>query len=254
MSQKIVIANWKMNPTKPADAKKTYSAIQKGAAKIKGVNMYVCPPAIFLPELAKLKSVRNVQLGVQDLSHEESGAYTGQTSSSMVKGYKAKLAILGHSERRAIGETNAVVGQKVLHAIKAGFQVVLCVGESARSEEGDYYTFIREEIETALSGVKKADISKLTIAYEPIWAIGKQAEEALDAPALYEMVLFIRKVLIEKYGRAPAENIPILYGGSVKPENTKEFLVVGQVDGLLVGSASLNPKQFLDITTITSSV
>jgi len=244
---KIVIANWKMNPSSPVEARKIYTAIKKGAAKVKGVDTYVCPPFVFLPELAKIGTSRKVGLGVQDSFYEETGAFTGQVSPEMVAGYKAKIAIVGHSERRAMGEDNTLVGRKVRHVIEEGITAVLCVGESERTEEGDYYKFIREEIEVALAGVKRNDLKKLIVAYEPIWAIGKRAEEALNPEALYEMMLFIRKVLIERYGRAPALKVPILYGGSVKGSNAREFIEEGGVDGLLVGGASLKPEEFIEI-------
>ena len=249
---KIVIANWKMNPVTPAEAKRIYAGTVKGATKLRGVHVSVCPPFVFLPELAKGTS-KKVTLGVQDVFYEEDGAYTGQTSPKMAKGYKAKLAIVGHSERRALGESNELVGRKARHAIEVGMTAVLCVGERERNEEGEYYTFIKDELEAALIGLKRKDLDKLIIAYEPIWAIGKRAEEALDTRSLFEMVLFIRKVLTERFGRAPADRVPILYGGSVKAENAGTFITEGGVDGLLVGSASLDPKQFTQILTAAAA-
>ncbi len=244
---KIVIANWKMNPGTPTEAKRIYSGVKKGVARVKGVDVYVCPPFVFLPELSKPAMGKKVKLGVQDVFYEETGAFTGQISPKMAKSYKAKMTILGHSERRALGETNKLVGRKVVHAISEKMTTVLCVGEKERTDEGDYYTFIRNEIEDGVAGLKRTDLKKLMIAYEPIWAIGKRAEEALDADALYEMVLFIRKVLTERFGRAPANRVPVLYGGSVKENNANEFIVKGGVDGLLVGGASLAPKKFVEI-------
>jgi triosephosphate isomerase len=248
MSNKILIANWKMNPKSLTEAKRIYKALH-GLDKVNGLDTFVCPPVVYLPELSKEPRGRKVVLGVQDIFCEEKGAYTGQISPSMVLGYKAKLAILGHSERRVLGESSELVGKKVHHVIEKGLMAVLCVGEQERSEEGGYYTYIRDELEAGLAGVKRLDLKKLMIAYEPIWAIGKSAEEALDIPSLYEMVLFIRKILVERYGRAPAEQVPILYGGSVKAGNAKELVSAGGVDGLLVGSASLEPKEFINIAT-----
>ena len=247
MKKKIIVANWKMYPKTPGDAKKLFTAIKKEVAPLQKVAVCVCPPFVFLPELAKLGVTRKVSLGVQDVAHEEVGAYTGQVSPLMVSAYKAKTTIVGHSERRALGESNAVVAEKVKHAVRAGMHILVCVGEQERSDEGDYYTFIREQLEAVLRVVKKADMKHLSIAYEPVWAIGKSAEEALAPEALYETVLFIRKVVTERFGRVTGEDVAVLYGGSVKVENAKEFVQVGDVDGLLVGSASLDPKQFASI-------
>lgn len=249
MANKILIANWKMNPKTSAEAKKIFSNIQKGLAKVQGVEVTICPPAVFLPELSKIVGKR-VTLGVQDLFYEKTGAYTGQISPSMVVGYKAKTAILGHSERRELGDSNAILARKARHVLNEGMNVVLCVGEKERTDEGDYLTFVRDELEAVLAVLKKTDLKRFIVAYEPTWAIGKSAEDALEVAALYETVLFIRKILIEKFGRALAEKVPILYGASVKIENAKELVEKGGVDGLLVGSASLDPKQFIAIAKI----
>jgi triosephosphate isomerase len=252
MNKKLVIANWKMHPETAAQAKRIYTGTVKGATAVKGVEVSVCPPFVFLPELAKSAN-RKVTLGVQDAFYEDTGAYTGQVSPKMAKGLKAKLAILGHSERRALGESNELVGRKVRHTIDTGMTALLCVGERERTEEGEYYTFIKDELDAALAGVKRKDLAKLIIAYEPIWAIGKRAEEALDTRALFEMVLFIRKILTERFGRAPADSVPILYGGSVKATNADTFIRDGGADGLLVGSASLDPKEFTRILTAAAA-
>lgn len=247
MSKRIIVANWKMNPTSSSEARKIFTAIKKGTSKLPELEVYVCPPFVFLPDLVKSKTTEKVALGTQDLFYENAGAYTGQVSPKMVREYKTKLAILGHSERRALGEDNVVVGKKARHVISEGMTALVCVGEGERNDEGGYYTFVRDELEAVLTGLKRTDLKKLILAYEPIWAIGKRAEEALDTKALYEMVLFIRKILIEHFGRTPAERVPILYGGSVKASNAHQFVTEGGVNGLLVGSASLNPKEFITI-------
>ncbi|KKS84356.1 MAG: Triosephosphate isomerase [Parcubacteria group bacterium GW2011_GWA2_43_11] len=248
MSNIILIANWKMNPKTSVEAKKIFSGIQKDSAKMNGVDVCICSPTIFLPELSKLLKSKKISLGAQDVFYEGTGAFTGQTSPEMVKPFKVTHTILGHSERRELGESNEFVARKVHHALNKGMTVVLCVGERERTDEGDYFTFIRDELEAVLSGMKRTEIKKIMIAYEPIWAIGKRAEEALDVPSLYEMVLFIRKILTEHFGRAPAQKVPILYGGSVKADNAELFVKEGGVNGLLVGSASLNPKEFIGIS------
>jgi triosephosphate isomerase len=245
--QKYVVANWKMNPQRPAEAKKIFTGIKKGIAKVKGVEVAVCPPYPFLPELAKELKQTRVKLGVQDLFYKDKGAYTGEVSAEMVQGYKATYAILGHSERRALGETNEFVAQKVESAIVNGFTTILCVGERERADDGAYYQFVGDEVRAVVGRLKRKDLAKLIIAYEPVWAIGKTADEAMQPGELFEMVLFIRKVLTETFGRAPAGRVPILYGGSVKASNTETFITEGGVDGLLVGSASLDPKEFTHI-------
>ena len=248
MSNAILIANWKMNPKTSVEAKKIFSGIQKDLVKMNGVDVCICAPTIFLPELSKLLKSKKVSLGVQDVFYEGTGAYTGQTSPEMVKPFKVTHTILGHSERRELGESNEFVARKVHYAVSKGMTVVLCVGERERTDEGGYFTFIRDELEAVLSGMKRADLKKIMIAYEPIWAIGKRAEEALDVTSLYEMVLFIRKILTEHFGRAPAQKVPILYGAAVKVDNAGQFIAEGGVNGLLVGSASLDPKQFIGIS------
>jgi triosephosphate isomerase len=165
----------------------------------------------------------------------------------MAKGYKAKGAILGHSERRQLGESNDLVGNKVRYVIRQGFTAVLCVGEQERNDEGTHFTYIRDELEAAFAGLKRVELAQLVIAYEPIWAIGKTAVDAMKTRDLFEMVLYIRKLLIERFGRTSADQVSILYGGSVKPENAVSLMKEGGIDGLLVGGASLDPKQFISI-------
>jgi triosephosphate isomerase (TIM) len=255
MKKKLVIANWKMNPVKLADAKKVLTGTLKEVAGVKAVQVVVCPPTVFLPELSKaVKGAGAPRLCVQDLFHEGSGAYTGQTSPQMAKQFKATWAILGHSERRERGEDNETVGRKVRYAIAEGYTAVLCIGERERNEEGAHYTFVRDELEAVFAGLKRKDLEKLVIAYEPVWAIGKRAEEAMQTHELYEMALFIKKLLIERYGRKPAEQVSVLYGGSVKPENAEQIVREGGVDGLLVGSASLDPKQYGEIVRAVQTV
>ena len=236
-----------MNPVSAKEAKKLFVGTKAAVEKLKGVQVVVCPPFPFLSECAKEKQTVKVQLGVQDVAVLDSGAYTGQVSVPMVQGYKAKWVILGHSERRALGETNEIVAEKVVHALRSGLSPILCIGERERNEEGEYYIFIREELEAVFDRLKRKEISGLTIAYEPIWAIGKSASEACSTAQLFEMVLYIRKLLIERFGRKIADEVRILYGGSVKPDNAASLMQEGGVNGLLVGGASLDAKAFGEI-------
>jgi triosephosphate isomerase (TIM) len=254
MKQKIIVANWKMNPMTPKEAVRIFTGTMQGVAKIKGVQVVVCPPTIFLGELSKVRKATKVRLGVQDMYSEDAGAYTGQTASPMILAYKASVAILGHSERRALGESHALVGEKVRHAIRKGFTPILCVGERERNDEGAHFTYVREELEAVFMGLKRAELAQLIIAYEPVWAIGKSATDAMQTRDLYEMTLYIRKLLIERFGRANADLVSIVYGGSVKADNAAAFVRDGGVDGLLVGSASLDPKQFSAIVTSVATL
>jgi triosephosphate isomerase len=253
MKTNLIIANWKMNPVKPALAKKIFTGTVAGARTKKHTSVVVCPPTLFLPELAKLPRVKNVALGAQDVFYEEQGARTGQTSPAMVRPYKVTHAIIGHSERRELGESNDLVARKVAYAISEGLTAVVCIGERERKDDGSYYTFVREELDAVLVPLQRKDLARLVIAYEPVWAIGKSAAEAMQPRELHEMVLFIRKVLTERFGRAPASRVPVLYGGAVKADNAEEIVRAGGVDGLLVGSASLNPKEFTKIIGAVSA-
>ncbi len=252
--QRYVIANWKMNPGKPSEAKKLFAGIKLGVTKERRVEVVVCPPHPFLGELTKELRGSKVKLGVQDLSFKDTGAYTGEVSAPMVQAYKATYVLIGHSERRELGEGNDLVARKVEYAIASGLRVVLCVGERERRDDGAYFAFIAEELTTALAGMKRKDLERLMIAYEPVWAIGKTAQDAMTTEALYEMVLFIRKVLSELFGRAYVARVPILYGGSAKAENAAELVTEGGTDGLLVGSASLVSKEFTKIVAAVGAV
>lgn len=253
MRDVFVIANWKMNPSTIRDARRIFAGTLRGAAAARGAQVIVCPPSLFLPELAtELKKSKVVALGAQDLSSEEAGAYTGQISASMLLPYKVAWTLLGHSERRMLGETDEHVALKVRHAITKGISPILCIGERERNDDGAFYTLIRTQLEVVFALLKRKDIAKLTIAYEPVWAIGKSASEAMSTAQLYEMALYIRKILIERYGRTIASEIRILYGGAVKAENARSLIQESGVDGLLVGSASLDPKQFAAILRAVS--
>jgi len=243
--QKLVVANWKMNPVSAKEAKKLFVGTKAAVEKLKGVQVVVCPPFPFLSECAKEKQTVKVQLGVQDVAVLDSGAYTGQVSVPMVQGYKAKWVILGHSERRALGETNEIVAEKVVHALRSGLSPILCIGERERNEEGEYYIFIREELEAVFDRLKRKEISGLTIAYEPIWAIG--TGKVASPEQAEEVHAFIRQELSKMFSKEVADQIRIQYGGSVKPGNAKELLGQPNIDGALVGGASLTVEDFAGI-------
>lgn len=249
--KKIVIGNWKMNPQSILEAKKNFSTFKKIKKDDKGVTVVICPPFLYLNELKKSYTGNKIFFGSQDVFWKEEGSYTGEISTAMLKSVGIKFVIVGHSERRSLGENDMMIAQKLSAVLKSGMHAILCVGEGARDMSGKYLHVIRDQIISALQYVDDEDLNKLIIAYEPIWTIGV-GHTAMDTHELYQMVLFIKKQLIEKHGRALADKISIIYGGSVDSVNTFEIIKSGGVDGLLVGRNSLNSYEFAKIISEVS--
>ncbi len=245
MKKKILVANWKNHPESLTEVKTLISGLSRQAKLYKKLVTVIAPPSTYLETVSpRVKSFAS--LGAQDV-FALPGTYTGTISPEILQNFGVKLVIVGHSERRALGETDKTVSQKVRTALKAGMTPLLCVGERARDPEGSYFEFISEELKHSLEGVKKNEAaSKLIIAYEPIWAIGKKAKDAMQPSDLSQMNIFIKKVLTGLFGRETAERIPVLYGGSVEPLNAESLMQTG-VRGFLVGHASLNAKSFAEI-------
>ena len=241
---RLVIANWKLNPTTLAEAKELFKGIKSAVAKLKKTAVVVCPPAVFLTSLQALNKKKPLTLGIQNVFWAESGSFTGELSPEMVYDLGAHYVLLGHSERRAMGEDNQLVGRKVVAVLKTDLLAVICVGETTRDHHGHYLAFVREQLVTALNKVPKRLLNQVIIAYEPVWAIGKGASEAMNATDVYEMTLFIRKVLSQLYDQPTAFTVPILYGGSVEKDNAKNLMTHSKVNGFLVGHDSLVPKDF----------
>ncbi|MDP3735644.1 MAG: triose-phosphate isomerase [bacterium] len=245
--QYFLVANWKLHPARMAEAKMLAGIAKKRANRCTRVLSVICPPAIFLAELAARYSSQRLSFGAQDCFFEERGAFTGEIAAQMIKDVRGQYVILGHSERRALGETDETVSKKVRAALGAGLTAVLCIGERERDDEGRYLAFLESQLGAALAGLSRQKLGKLMVAYEPIWAIGKGAESAMGPHDMHETSLFIRKVLRERYGERAAFAVPILYGGSVAPENAAAIVRDGEVQGLLVGHKSLDPKAFGEI-------
>ena len=244
-ARKLVIGNWKLNPATLKEAKKIFTDSTKGIPR--GVEVVICPPSLYLSELERLSRSRTVSFGVQNLFWETVGPFTGELSGSMAESVGATFAIVGHSERRALGETNEIVSSKVSAALKTGLKAVLCVGEREHDSYGNYLPELQSQIEKSLTGVAPSLLSSLIVAYEPLWAIGKSTIGGAMTPReLHETVIFIRKVLHDRFGKK-ALSIPILYGGAVAPENSGVLISEGKVRGLLVGGQSLKPKAFREI-------
>jgi len=246
--KKIIIANWKLNPTSTKKARQLFIGIKKTASTLKNVQTVICPPFIYINDLQKLVTGHRCVVGAQDTFFEISGAYTGEVSSKMLSNSGAEYVIIGHSERRARGETDETVNKKVISALKEGLHPVVCVGEKERDEGAEYLNFIKQEIKDSLNDIPKNKLDKLIIAYEPIWAISGNEDSVPDSPEdTFETVLFVRKVLAESFGKKFAMKIPILYGGSVDKKNAEDYILHGGVQGLLIGGASLDLKQFSEI-------
>jgi triosephosphate isomerase (TIM) len=255
MQNKVfIIANWKMNPEYLSGAKDIFLGIKKTASTLRNVQTVICPPFVYLSELSKLYKGHRVLLGGQNLYFGERGSHTGEISAPMLKSVGASFVIIGHSERRVLGEENSTINKKVISALKTGLSVVLCIGESEHDQNGKYLAFLEEELKSALVDVPKTLLRNLLIAYEPIWAIGRSVEEAMKPEDVYETVLFLRKLLVEQYDKKSAFSIPILYGGSAEAGNTKTLLTEGGVNGLLVGHASLSTSEFSEILKIANTV
>ncbi len=240
------MANWKMNPETSAEAREIFLATQSASKNLKKIQVVVCPPYIYLQDLETFKE-KHVKLGAQDVFSAQAGAFTGEISPRMLKREGEEYVIVGHSERRELGETDLLVSEKAVAALKAGLHVVLCVGEKARDPHGDYLMDLREQVIGSLQKVPKRLLAKLIVAYEPIWAIGKGEDSALKPVDLHETSIFIKKALTEMYGRELAMSVPILYGGAVNYKNAKELVTSGEVQGLLVGHESLNEKRFASL-------
>jgi len=211
------------------------------------VSVAVCPPFVYLQAVAKALSASSIAVGAQDIYIESQGAFTGEISASMLKDIGCTYALCGHSERRhVLGETDELINKKVTAAIGGGLLPILCVGELlAEREASRTNEVVTRQIKNCLAGLSIEKVSAVTIAYEPVWAIGtgltatpQQAQEAHD---------FVRKLLLQMYDAQLAEEIRILYGGSVKPGNAGDLMAEQDIDGLLVGGASLSADDFIAI-------
>lgn len=235
-----------MYPATLKEARKTFDDFKKQKHSTKNITTVICPPNIYLADIKSRFSGSSIFFGAQDIFWKEEGAYTGETSAEMVKSLGARFVIVGHSETRANGVNNEMVSQKANIAIKNDFHVILAIGEPVRDDFGHYLRFIEKQITESLRGVSRNKVQKLVIAYEPVWAIGK-GKNAMTPDDLHRMTLYIKKILMSLYGKKVGSEIPILYGGSVNSDNASQIVYEGEVDGLLIGRASLNPEEFSKI-------
>jgi len=247
--KKLVIGNWKMNPENQEDAKKIGREVKRGVLNIKKTNVVVCPPFIYLTLLSNLPK-GSLFLGAQNTNSEDRGSFTGEVSPTQLYDSGVRFIIIGHSERRKMGENDELINRKVRAVVGGGMTAIVCIGESNRDDGGEYYSFIKHQILSALKDVPKKLLGQVVIAYEPIWAIG--AKESMSPSDLLETSIYIRKVLKDAFAIA-GDSIQIIYGGSVDRTNADRLVKEGNVNGLLVGRESLKPKDFLEIIKLVDS-
>lgn len=236
----LLVANWKMNPASFKEAKALLDATRKAGDKAKNVSIVLAPPSIYLRQLRLLYKGKRIAFAAQNANPELGGAFTGDISLSQVRDAKATFVIVGHAERRAAGESNADTKKKVAAALALNMTPVFCVGETERTNSGEHFGRIAEQLKVALSDVPKPSLKKILIAYEPVWAIGARA--ALTPRDMHEMAIFIRKTMVGLHGEIGMQ-MKILYGGSIDETNAAEMRRDGDVEGLLVGRASSEPRK-----------
>lgn len=240
----LIVGNWKTNPATLDRAKYRFQTIRRAASEHPGVDVVICPPFPYIYTLASLVNTPNTSVGAQDISIYNEGSETGEVGGSMIESVGAKYVIIGHSERRAMGETDAVVAKKVKQALRTGMQIIICVGETERDNDGVYLEVIKKQLKEVLVDIERHQFANIIIAYEPVWAIGRKDNVAITSHDLHQMVIYIKKLFTEWWSDTVAMMVPILYGGSVTAENAQDILWNGMVDGLLVGRASWEIETF----------
>jgi triosephosphate isomerase (TIM) len=244
MRRPIIAGNWKMYKT-VAEAKALAQAVCEAVANVKGVDVVLCPPFTALEAVKSVVTGTSVGLGAQNMYWEEQGAFTGEISPLMLQEL-CEYVILGHSERRQFfGETDEGVNRKIKVALTFGLTPIVCVGENlAQNEAGETAAFVGKQVKAAFEGVSAQEAGKVIVAYEPIWAIGT-GKNADPATANSIIGLSIRGALADAYSEAVAQQVRVQYGGSVKPDNVAGFMAQPDIDGALVGGASLKADSFL---------
>lgn len=246
MRRKFIAGNWKMNKTNQ-EARELVEGLKKELSGINTLDIVVCPPFTALSEVSSIIKDTNIDLGAQNMYFEEKGAFTGEISPLMLKNVGCKYVILGHSERRGIfGEKSDLVEKKVVSAFSHGLIPILCVGETLEEREaGNTFNIVESELRNELKNLSKEQVNTIVIAYEPIWAIGT-GKSATSSDAK-QVIDFIRDILKDMFDEEVSQNVRILYGGSVKPDNISSFMKEDTIDGALVGGASLKVDSFSKI-------
>lgn len=254
MRRFLIAGNWKMN-CGPEETSNLLNNIKERCPEIPNeLDVLVCPPEISLTTASRILDNYNIFLGAQNVHFEDNGAYTGEVSTQMLKEVGCSFVIVGHSERRQyFSETDKTVNAKVIKALSDDIKPVICVGESLDQRKKEVHKkMVKKQVQAALIGVEANSVYDVVIAYEPIWAIG--TGETATPEQAQEMHEMIRDVIAELYNRESADSIRILYGGSMKPHNAEELLSQPDVDGGLIGGASLKAKSFTDIIDVANEL
>lgn len=246
MRKPIIAGNWKLNNT-TREAAEFVTLLKRDLSEVTDVDIVVCPVFTALSVMADILTESNIGLGAQDVYWEDSGAFTGEVSAPLLKEIGVQYVIIGHSERRQyFGETNQTVNKKIRAALNHGLTPIVCIGEMLRERENNKtFEVIRTQCKESLAGFDADEMKRMVVAYEPVWAIGT-GQTATPAQA-QEVHRFIRELLTKMHNEEAAETVRIQYGGSVKPENIAELMAQRDIDGALVGGASLKADSFVPI-------
>ena len=253
MARCTVIANWKMHGTQTQARDLARGVRRLVGNRLRAAEVILAPPFTSLEAVRRALGGSRLRLAAQNLHWQPSGAFTGEVSAAMLRDAGCSHVLVGHSERRRLfGETNRDVGRKLAAAVEGSLKPVLCIGETLEQRRrGDMHRTLSAQLSGALKGVPESAIESLTVAYEPVWAIGTGRHAA--PPQVADAHGWIRRALARRFGAASAREIPILYGGSVNPDNAAELARVAEVDGVLVGGASLDHRSFAAIVKVFST-
>jgi len=243
--KRLIIGNWKLYIRTLEEGKKLLKEIDKKFPRGVKADIVVCPPIAFSAALKREYKGKRIAFGTQDAFWEKEGAFTGQVSPSQLASAGIKYVLVGHSERRAAGDTDETVAKKAAAALSAGLHPIICIGETERDQDGKFYSVIEKSVKESLSRIEPAHAGRFTIAYEPVWAIG--SSEAASVRVAAEAILYIRKTIAEMWGREKALKVRIIYGAAVDSENAKTFSEDKNIQGLLPGRASVDAVKFTSI-------
>lgn len=239
---KIIIANWKSNPKTLKEAQNIFNGSLNLSKNIKNKKIIVCPPFLF-SFLGKNLKLKNILLGAQSVFPSVSNSYTGEVFVEMLKDMNVSYVIVGHSERRSLGESDEYINNQIKTVLKNKLNIVFCIGEKNRDQNADFLSFIKNQIIEGLKNVTRNQLKNIVVAYEPVWAIGKDAIREATDEEFIEIKIYIRKILSDLFGPKSASSVRVIYGGSVNSNNAKKLIDAG-ADGLLVGRDSLDIKKF----------